>query len=105
MSKNRSVKKIVRDYVAQLRRHKFPFTHVFLYGSYATGQEHAGSDIDVCVISKQFQGQHWDKYERQLWQLRRPIDTRIEPIGLSLADFNGLSPLAAEIKKNGVLIR
>ena len=103
MSKH-SVKKIIRSYAAELLRHDFPFTQIFLYGSYATGRATAGSDIDVCVVSPVFNGKKWDAYERQLWQWRRPIDARIEPIGLSPQDLSSWSPLAHEIRKYGIRV-
>ena len=59
MSKNK-VKKIVQAYAAELQRHDFPFTKIFLYGSYAKDRAKDWSDIDVCVVSPKFGGKKWD---------------------------------------------
>lgn len=98
------VKKIVQAYAAELRRHDFPFTHIWLYGSHAKGRGKPWSDIDVCVVSPKFRGKQWDTYEKKLWQWRRDIDPRLEPIGFAPEDLNSWSPLAHEIKTYGVKI-
>lgn len=103
MSKDQ-VKRIVKAYAQELRRHDFPFTHIFLYGSYAKGRAGAESDIDVCVISPKFGGKQWNSYERKLWQLRRAVDARIEPIGMTVGDLRSWSPLAHEIRDTGIKI-
>lgn len=98
------VKKIVKAYAEELRRRDFPFTKIFLYGSYAKGRAHEWSDIDVCVVSPKFHGKQWNSYEQKLWQWRRNIDPRIEPIGFSPEDLTSWSPLAHEIRKYGIKI-
>ena len=103
MSRNK-VKSIVKKYARELERRDFPFSQIFLYGSYATGKAKAGSDIDVCVVSPVFSGKKWNEYEKQLWQWRRGVDARIEPIGLAPADLKSWSPLAYQIKKYGVRV-
>ena len=98
------IKIIVKKYARELERRDFPFSQIFLYGSYATGRAKAGSDIDVCVVSPVFSGKKWSEYEKQLWQWRRVVDARIEPIGLAPADLKSWSPLAHEIRKHGIKI-
>lgn len=98
------VKNIVKAFAKELRRQDFPFTQIFLYGSYATGKATSGSDIDVCVVSKKFSGNKGDAYERKLWVVRRVVDSRIEPIGMTPEDLKSWSPLAHEIRKTGVKI-
>lgn len=103
MSKDK-VKKLVKNYAHNLHEGGLTFKKVYLYGSYATGKNNKWSDIDVCVISDEFDGKNWDKFEQKLWRLRRQVDLRIEPIGMSTKEFNEFSPLASEIKKNGIAI-
>jgi uncharacterized protein len=52
---------------------------VVLYGSYARGDQHVSSDIDVAVIVEQVNGDFLDA-EAGLYRIRRQIDNRIEPV-------------------------
>ena len=74
---------------------------VVLYGSYAKGNAHEDSDIDVAVIFNGFQGD-WLKASSCLWRLRRGISYDIEPILLdSTQDKSGF---VANIFKTGQVI-
>ncbi|MDR3288987.1 MAG: nucleotidyltransferase domain-containing protein [Peptococcaceae bacterium] len=74
---------------------------VVLYGSYAKGNAHEDSDIDVAVIFDGFQGD-WLKTSSSLWRLRRGISFDIEPILLdSTQDKSGF---VASIFKTGQVI-
>ncbi|OGM99123.1 MAG: hypothetical protein A2817_00285 [Candidatus Yanofskybacteria bacterium RIFCSPHIGHO2_01_FULL_39_8b] len=44
---------IISQYIQELEK-KITVTKVILYGSFAYGQPHAGSDIDLVVISPEF---------------------------------------------------
>ena len=108
MSKSRvkklnKIKNIVSDYVAVLEQESFPVKQAYFFGSFAKGNAHAESDIDVCVVSDKFR----PNYERDrsfLWQKRRIIDYRIEPIGYNTADFKEPDPLVHEIKTYGIRV-
>jgi len=97
-------KQIVKNYAKFLKRKKFPFSSIFLFGSYAKGNARPWSDIDICVVSNKFKNKNWDKYERQLWYWRRQVDARIEPVGMSPDEFSNSSPLVYEIKKTGIRV-
>ncbi len=107
MVKKRIPKEIIKEidrYVDILKKDKISIAGVFLYGSYAKGTQHKWSDIDVCVVSKNFHDPY--KAMRYLW-MKRPKDSglTIEPVGFSPKDFSEDSSLIAEIKKTGIRIR
>lgn len=98
------VKKVVKDYINLLRENNFPVSAAYIYGSYARGNFHKNSDIDVCIISPKL-AENWDENEKYLWRQRRFVDARIEPVGYSPEDFkNDWVPLVAEIKKHKIRI-
>ncbi len=72
----------------------------YLFGSFAKGNAHADSDIDVAIILNQKQ-LSFDS-EMELVKLRRDIDLRIEPHAFLKKDFNENNPLAHEILKYGI---
>jgi len=51
-----------------------------LFGSYARGDAHADSDIDVLIIAPEFDGPYDRARVDLLWTLRIYTDTRIEPL-------------------------
>ena len=74
---------------------------IVLYGSYAKGNPHKDSDIDVAVIFDGFTGD-WLKVSSDLWKLRRNISFDIEPILLdSTQDMSGF---VKNIYKTGQVI-
>jgi len=74
---------------------------IVLYGSYAKGNAHEGSDIDVAVIFNNFTGD-WLKTSSKLWHLTEEISFDIEPILLdSKQDKSGF---VQNIYKTGQVI-
>ncbi len=75
----------------------------YLYGSQVLGAAGEWSDIDVAVISPDFQG---DLFQERvmLMRLAVEVDDRIEPYPFAPEDFTPTSPLAAEIRRTGVRI-
>lgn len=97
------IKKLVKAYINALEESNFPVSNAFIYGSYAKGNFRKGSDIDVCIVSKAYNPED-DGIRLLLWQKRRTIDARIEPVGYRPNDFNESSPLVSEIKQYGIKV-
>jgi len=103
MSKDK-VKKIIQKYATKLRAKKYPFSAIYLFGSYAKNKAHKWSDIDVAIISDRLK-KDWNENEDILWKYTVGIDSRIEPIGFTIKDFQDESdPMVYEIKKTGIRI-
>ncbi len=79
----------------------FDIDKVVLFGSYAKGNQHEYSDIDVAIIVNSLQ-QDFFTYAPLLWKLRREVDDRIEPIIID--KNNDKSGFLAEILRTGVEI-
>ena len=74
---------------------------IVLYGSYAKGNPHEDSDIDVAVIFNGFSGD-WLETSAKLWRLTRKVSTYIEPVLLdSTEDKSGF---VRNIFKTGEII-
>jgi uncharacterized protein len=78
---------------------KYGFVKIILFGSYAKGNYHKDSDIDVAVILKDYNN-HIDT-QLDLMRIRRKIDSRIEPHPFREKDFEITNPLVNEIIKHG----
>ena len=66
---------------------------LILYGSYARGTAYDQSDIDLAVISPDFEGVPMYKREEQIALLTLYRDLRITPIGYPSSEYR--SPIAA----------
>ena len=77
MGKKRAVQK-VKQFAERVRAY-LPECEVFLYGSYARGNSHEYSDVDVAVVVDEYRG---DLFEMKatLCRLAREVDVLIEPL-------------------------
>lgn len=75
----------------------------YLFGSYAKGNEHKDSDIDIAIVIGKMDD--FFAVQMQLMRLRRTIDLRIEPHPFLENDFNIQNPFAYEIQKTGIEIK
>lgn len=82
------VKRILRDYKAELKRHGIRVKKMVLYGSYAKGNPKPYSDIDVVVISSDLA--KFSALKRQEFLARRTIlvNAPLEVIGYTPAELN-----------------
>ncbi len=74
---------------------------VILYGSFAEGNWHQDSDIDIAVIVEQL-GDDYLTLSSKLWWLTTEVDTRIEP--LLLEKGNDPSGFLEHILKHGIVV-
>jgi len=74
-----------------------------LYGSYASGNVHTGSDLDLAIISPDF-GKNRFEEGKMLLQIAWRIDPRLEPIPISSESYEKDTwvPLIYEIKEKGI---
>jgi uncharacterized protein len=74
-----------------------------LYGSYASGNVHTGSDLDLAIISPDF-GKNRFEEGKMLLQIAWRIDPRLEPIPISSDSYEKDTwvPLIYEIKEKGI---
>ncbi len=77
-----------------------------LFGSCARGDQSAESDIDLLVVSPDFDKTHSRSQINLLWGLRRFVDSRIEPYAVGSCQFReeADSPIIATARKEGVVV-
>ncbi|MDP2844206.1 MAG: nucleotidyltransferase domain-containing protein [Acetobacterium sp.] len=96
---NQSVIDTAKRYIQSIPK-SMELKKAYLFGSYAKGNEHADSDIDIAIVIGKMDD--FFSIQMQLMRLRRPIDLRIEPHPIWEGDFNIQNPFAYEIKKTGI---
>jgi predicted nucleotidyltransferase len=84
-------------------RNQFESCRIFLFGSQVKGTKHKDSDIDIAVVLRNFE----NKLDilLKLMQLRRNIDSRIEPHPFRESEFNDNNQLVEEILSHGIEIK
>lgn len=94
---------IIQKYVKLLEDKGFPVKTVYLYGSYASGNETEMSDIDLGIVSNKFDGNRFlDK--SKIRGLYRKIDLRLSTYPLIEEDLQNNPFVFHEIVKKGIRI-
>jgi hypothetical protein len=75
-----SVLEGVRTYLQALEAHGFAVSFGVLFGSQVAGRASALSDIDLLVVSPQFDALKGREAVDWLWRIAGRTDSRIEPI-------------------------
>lgn len=92
----------VKNYIKFLKKNRLDVSQAYIFGSYARGNAHEDSDIDVAVVLKNLQEDLFTQF--QLMKLRRDFDLRIEPHPFDEIDFNDSNPFANEIISTGIRV-
>ena len=97
---------IVRAYLLVLKQAGLHIDKAYLYGSYARNEATDHSDIDVMLVSSQFDTDD-DYVLSKPWLFTKKVDFRIEPISIGLKRFNNdnISPIIEEIRQTGIEIK
>ena len=85
---NKDILKSINKYVEEIKKH-YNIVAIILFGSYAKGTEHKDSDIDIAIVSEDFD----DIYDSMadLMGMTWDIDARIEPHPIKKKDFDEVS--------------
>ncbi len=78
----------IRRYMHAVEEAGVAVSFVVLFGSHAQGRPHKWSDIDLVVVSSQFDGQRRREDIGVLWRTAARIDSRIEPIACGLKQWS-----------------
>jgi predicted nucleotidyltransferase len=100
MDKNDAIR-ISKNYLNKIRSSAFDFSEAWMFGSYAKGNQHDNSDIDIAIVLKDSVNHTFDT-DVQLMVLRSGEETIIEPHAFSKDEFNNQTPIVRQIIKHGV---
>lgn len=93
--------KLIKKYYQILTDQGIKIDKIIVFGSYAKGTEKPWSDLDLCVVSRNFGENDFDETV-YLKKATTEVDSMIEPHPYHPKDLNDKwDPLAVEIKKYG----
>lgn len=97
---------MLESYLASLQEKGYSVDRGILYGSYARGDETKDSDIDVILLSPEFE-RVTSAQRADAWRTAYSIDWRIEPVlyGEKQFEENDWHPLILVAKSEGIEIR
>lgn len=101
-----STMKSIKRYLGALPQYGIHPIRAILYGSFARGEAHEWSDIDLIVIAPEFDGSRDRPLIKSLWRATRAADDRIEPIPCGEKEWetdNGI-PIIEIARREGVVI-
>ena len=100
---NKLIMEIVQKYVEKICEN-YKVYAIILFGSYAKGTNNENSDIDIAIITDDFENDIFDE-ELNLLKLRRKLDTRIEPHLIRIKDYkNAETPFIKEVIDTGIKV-
>jgi predicted nucleotidyltransferase len=96
---------LLKKYIALLNAEGVSVYKAYLFGSYSTNTASDASDIDVMIVSDNYDETD-DIAAGIMWKLTRKINTKIEPFLIGKNRFNNdsSSPLVSIIKNQGIEI-
>jgi len=98
------VLKIIDRFRAVLENNGIGIKRIVLYGSYASGKEREGSDIDLVVISDDFSGMdYWqriDMISEAIYKVFKPI----EAMAMTSREWRESRSIAVELARQGEVV-
>lgn len=101
--KDKLLNERIKEYI-DLVLNNYKVEAIILFGSYAKGSYNENSDIDIAIVTDDFNNDIIDE-ELKLMKLRRKIDTRIEPHLIRIEDYKKINtPFIKEVIDSGIKI-
>lgn len=99
---NSGIMESIQKYIEKISQY-YKIEAIILFGSYAKGTENEDSDIDIAIISSDFNDIIEDG--AKLIGLTWKIDTRIEPHQITTEDYNNIdNPFVQEVIDTGIKV-
>lgn len=100
MDKNDAIR-IGKSYLRRLQNSDLGFSEAWLFGSFAKGNQHDYSDIDIAIVLKDYVIHAFDTDVR-LMVARNGEETIIEPHIFSKDEFDFKVPIVSQILNYGI---
>ncbi|MBL1211828.1 MAG: nucleotidyltransferase domain-containing protein [Ignavibacteriae bacterium] len=98
-----TIKELIESYINSLNAHGINIIGAFIFGSYAKGNYTELSDIDIALVSDEFDGvRFYDK--NKIRKITLTHSSKIEAIPFNPKDFTIENPFAKEIIDTGIKV-
>ncbi len=97
------VQKIISQFLHSLKENGIQIQDAFLFGSYAKGLQKELSDIDLAIVSDQFEGIRF-RDKGKIRKIKISISSDLEVLPFKTNDFTSSDPLVKEILDTGIRV-
>jgi predicted nucleotidyltransferase len=97
------IHRLLKKYVEELEKNRIPIRQAVLFGSYAAGDSHEWSDIDIALVSDVFEGMRI-RDRNKIRKITLDISTDLSPLPFRPEDFTPEDPFVREILEHGINI-
>lgn len=97
------IQSIISQYLASLKAHGFQIQDAILFGSYAKGNADQWSDIDLALVSDEFEGVRFTD-KNKIREITISVSSDLEILPFNPKDFTPSDPLVKEILDTGVRV-
>jgi predicted nucleotidyltransferase len=99
-----TVLRIISDFGKALEAEGIKLQKMILFGSYSTGTQHEGSDIDLVVISEDFAAKdYWERIDVLAAALVKVFEP-IEAIAMTPQEWESGDSLIVDYARNGEVV-
>jgi predicted nucleotidyltransferase len=93
----------IKRFIDLLEKSQIHIEQAILFGSYANGTQNKWSDIDLALVSSNFEGNRYYDLDK-LTDAQFMVDTDISPLPYRPEDFTNDDLFVREINKSGIRI-
>ena len=97
------IQRIISQYLASLKAHGFQIQDAILFGSYARGNANQWSDIDLALVSNEFEGVRFTD-KNKIRKITISVSSDLEVLPFNPKDFTMGNPLVKEILETGIRV-
>lgn len=95
------IKDLLKNYFHLLQSNNLQIKYAYLFGSYAKGNYNDLSDIDLVIVSEEFEGNRI-KDRDKIRAITLSVSSKLEVLPYSPKDFNLENPFVKEIVETGI---
>ena len=97
------ISSVIDHFLEELKKNNINIEQAILFGSYAQGTNTSWSDIDIAIISSDFEGDRF-KDRNKIRQIKLKISSDLEPIPFPPSEFTPDDPFVEQIMRTGIPI-
>jgi predicted nucleotidyltransferase len=94
---------IIKRFIDELEKNNIPIKEAILFGSYAKGNYHDWSDVDLALVSDAFEGERF-RDRNKIRRIKLEISLDLEPIPYRPEDFTSDDPFVQKIIETGMRV-
>ena len=94
---------IIKRFIDELEKNHIPIKEAILFGSYAKGNYHEWSDVDLALVSDAFEGDRF-RDRNKIRRIKLKISCDLEPLPYRPEDFTTDDPFVQKIIETGMRV-